>query len=78
MNITVVKDNTPNLIAITGGGYAISDYEIHIDSSLNEQDQIETLVHEILEIYLIMLPHEKIEELTTIISHGIDLLKDTA
>ena len=76
MNLKIVKDNTPNLTVMTGGGYAVNDVLVHIDSSLDEHTQTEILIHEILDAFLTTLPHEKIDELTDLLTDGLDQLRD--
>ena len=71
MNIKVVLDDTPNLAVITGGGYALTEVEIHIDKLLPPEKQLEVLIHEILEVYLLSTPHDKIDKLTSILCHSI-------
>ena len=74
MNLKLVLDDTPNLTVMTGGGYAVTDVMIHIDKSLDEHTQTEILLHEILDAYLTTIPHDKIDELTGLLTEGLDLL----
>jgi hypothetical protein len=71
MNFVIVQDSTPNLTQMTGGGYAIQDIEIHIDSALDKETQQEVVIHEILEAYLRLLDHSKIDELTSFLIEGL-------
>jgi hypothetical protein len=74
VNITVILDNTPNLKRKTGGGYAVTDVEVHIASDMSPEFQQTVVVHEILEAYLPFLQHDKIDNLTALIIRGLKQL----
>ena len=71
MNVTILKEEGhPSYI--TGGGCAISNLEIVIDASLPVWVQREIIIHEVIEGYLHCLPHDKVDELTDILSRALD------
>jgi len=71
MNITILKEEGhPSYI--TGGGCAISELTVTIDPSLPIPIQREIIIHEVIEGYLPCLPHDKVEELTEILTKSLE------
>ena len=71
MNIQIIRDKTPDLDKITGGGYALTEVKIHVASNMPKETQQEVVIHEILEAYLRILDHSKIDTLTQLIVEGL-------
>jgi hypothetical protein len=72
MNIKVIKTANDAELALTGGGYAVTDVTVYIDERLPKRLQTSIIIHEIIECYLPSLPHDKIEDLTELISEALD------
>ena len=56
---------------ITGGGYALTEVKVHVASNMPTELQQEVVIHEILEAYLRILDHSKIDVLTQLIVEGL-------
>ena len=74
MNISVITDKTPNLEKITGGGYAVTEVKVHIADNMPDIKKQEVVIHEILEVFLPGVCHEKIDELTCYLIDGLKQL----
>ena len=75
MNIKIIQDKTPHLDKITGGGYAVTDVEIHIAANMPLATKQEVVIHEVLEVALkFVVCHDKIDELTSLICKGLSKL----
>jgi len=72
----ILEPMEPALTALTGGGYAEVTAEIHVDSNLPLEDQRETAIHEAIESYCPMWPHEAKDELTGIICETLEKLEE--
>lgn len=72
----ILEPMEPALTALTGGGYAEVTAEIHVDSNLPLEDQRETAIHEAIEGYCPMWPHEAKDELTGIICETLEKLEE--
>ena len=75
MNIKVSLVDDANFTYMTGGGCAAVDCYVNIDAKLDDYHKQETLIHEILEAYLWMFDHSKIDELTDALMNGMEQLK---
>ena len=76
MNIQIIKDSTPKLYQITGGGYAETESKVHVVANMTLEVQQEIVIHEILEVYLPYLSHNKIDELTGLLVNGLSQLQE--
>ncbi len=74
MNIKVEKIDSEEFTYNTGGGCASCDLNVLIDKGLPLRLQQETVIHEILENFLMSVNHNKIDELTELIIDGLDQL----
>ena len=75
MNIVVNLEDSQSSY-LTGGEYAIQTLEIYIDKNLPTLIQSEMMIHSIIENYCGGWPHDKVEELTSLIHDGIVKLKE--
>ena len=62
--------------AQTGGGYGLTTYEIHIDNNMDAHNQRETIIHEIIEQFCPMWPHDAVDLLTEAIMTGLEELEN--
>ncbi|KKM73570.1 hypothetical protein LCGC14_1409210 [marine sediment metagenome] len=60
--------------SLTGGECATSRLVIDIDKKLSARRQRELVIHAVVENYNRGMPHEKVDELTEFIMHGLDQL----
>ena len=72
MNISVICDNCPK--DVTGGGYAITDIQVHVNKRMTKLQKTETVIHEIIEAYNRPWPHEKVDDLTNLIMQVLNKL----
>ncbi len=71
MNVNLLKEEGhPSYM--TGGGCTVSELTITIDPSLPAPVQREIVIHEVIEGYLSCLPHDKVEELTEILTKALE------
>ena len=74
MNIEI--DLIDRIDAELGGtGYSVSVLSVFVDTNLPYEHQEAAVIHEIVETYCKFLSHEKVEELSGYIQHGLELLK---
>jgi len=74
VNIKVLRDTGHT--ALTGGEYAIPSLEIHVDKRLSKRIKTERIIHAIVEWYLPIIEHDKIDEISEAILDALDQLKD--
>ena len=74
MIITVTKEDNPDITVCTGGEFAIQRLDITIDKNIDIRDQRVNVIHAILESFFLSVTHDKIDELTQLISDGLDEL----
>jgi hypothetical protein len=60
--------------ALTGGGHALVTAEIEVDANLPEDEQEEIVIHEVIECFCPMWPHDAVEQLTDTIMSGLEQL----
>ena len=71
MNVTILKEEGhPSYM--TGGGCAVSELTVSIDSSLPIPVQREIVIHEIIEGFFPCLPHNKVDDLTEILAKALE------
>jgi len=75
LNITVSLENiAPKII----GGYSINNVEIYVDENLDCQSKREVIIHEVLEAFLPSWSHDKIDELTDLLTNSLSILDEEA
>lgn len=77
MNIKVEKIDSEEFTFKTGGGCASCDLSVLVDKELPPRLQQETVIHEILENFLMSVCHDKIDELTNLLVEGLDQLNES-
>lgn len=74
MIITVTKEDNHDITVCTGGEFAIQRLDIVIDENIDIRYQRINVIHAILESFFLSVTHDKIDEVTQLISDGLDEL----
>lgn len=75
MNVIVKIEKHPSYL--TGGGYAINNLEIYIDSNLPEEERIIIGLHELFEVYFPSMDHDKVDELSEVVVNVINQIRNS-
>jgi len=75
MRIIVIADALSMEDTInTGGEFAITTHEIHVDPQLPPRIQRNRVIHSVIEGFCANWCHDKVDELTDLIQDGLDQL----
>ena len=74
MNITVIKTSMEDYMDIHGGECVLTDVIVYVADSLDKRVQRNLVIHGVVENFCRNWGHEKVEELTDLISDALDQL----
>ena len=75
MNIKVIRTNEPGIDHLCGGEYAVCNVTIKVSKRLTHEEQMELVIHAVIENYLRSIPHDKVEELADLITEALGQLE---
>ena len=69
IEVKQVDDITPEH---TGGGYSECRLLVSVHKKMTKRSKVEVVIHEVIENYCPMWPHEAVDQLTGLIMLGLD------
>jgi O-acetyl-ADP-ribose deacetylase (regulator of RNase III) len=75
MNLRVIKEEMSDYLDIHGGECAVTKTEIYVDKNLHPRVQRNLVIHAVVESFCRSWDHDKVEELTELITEALDQLE---